>query len=83
MDKARGGHFVKIPEHYPENAWYKYRDQTCTYKCQATEYIYWSLTSILGAQKARFDTIGKEWKLNTREKVKQGDPDVYKLLTDY
>lgn len=37
----------------------------------------------MGAQKRRLDTIGREWKLNTRAKVKERDPLVYALLTDY
>jgi len=40
------------------------------------------MTSILGAQEDRFDEIGHEWKLNTKEKVMETDPDIYNLLTD-
>jgi len=49
-----------------------------------TEYIYWALTSILGAQDfpRRSEEIGHEWKLNTREKVQETDPLVFELLTD-
>jgi len=50
MDIARGGHFKKIPHKYPEIAWYTYDDRTCKYDCMATEYIYWELPSMLGAQ---------------------------------
>jgi hypothetical protein len=84
MDIARGGHFEKTPKVYPENAWYSYYDKTCTYGCQVTEYVYWALTSMLGAQDCpgRFEQIKNEWKLNTREKVKAGDPGIYKLLSD-
>ena len=84
MDKARGGHFEEVPEQYPEDAWYSYDDETCDYDCMNSEYIYWALTSILGAQDypGRLDEIGREWRLNTREKVKEGDPDVYAILTN-
>lgn len=84
MDKARGGHFEEVPEKYPEDAWYSYTDETCRYDCQLAEYIYWALTSILGAQDfpGRLERIGDEWKLNTQEKVKERDPAVYALLTD-
>ena len=84
MDRARGGHFLKVPEKYPEGAWFTYYDKTCDYACQITEYIYWGLTSILGAQDfpGRSEEIREEWKLNTAAKVKQGDPMLYKLLTD-
>jgi hypothetical protein len=84
MDIARGGHFEKIPGVYPENAWYTYYDKTCGYGCQIAEYVYWALTSMLGAQDfpGRLEQIKNEWKLNTREKIKTGDPGIYKLLSD-
>jgi len=84
MDEARGGHFEKVPDKYPESAWYTYYDETCDYECQITEYIYWALTSILGAQDfpGRLEQIQEEWRYNTREKVEKGDPRIYALLTD-
>ena len=84
LDKARGGRFEDVPEKYPDKAWFTYDDETCDYDCQNSEYIYWILTSILGAQDyaGRFEQINNEWRLNTREKVKQGDPDAYALFTD-
>ena len=83
MDIARGGYFKKVPNEYPTNAWYTYNDESCDYSCQITEYTYWALTSILGGQdfNGRFDEIKDEWKLNTKEKVKNNDIDVYNLLT--
>lgn len=84
MDEARGGHFEPVPEKYPDNAWYTYYDETCKYDCQITEYIYWALTSILGAQDfpGRLERIQDEWRYNTAEKLKTGDPKIYALLTD-
>lgn len=82
MDKARGGRFTSIPSTYPANAWYTYDDTTCGYDCMVTEYHYWALTSILGAQANRLSEIGQEWKLNTQAKVQQQDTDVYQLLTN-
>ena len=83
MDRARGGRFDEVPKKYPEGAWYSYDDETCDYDCQNSEYIYWALTSILGAQDypGRLEQIGREWKLNTREKVRKKDPAVYSILT--
>lgn len=81
MDKARGGSFTSIPNPYPTGAWYTYDDTTCTYDCQATEYFYWAMTSILGAQTNRAADIENEWKLNTKAKVAQTDTAIYALLT--
>lgn len=84
MDVARGGQFETIPENYPGTAWYTYSDETCDYSCMVTEYFYWSLTSILGAQDGvgRFEGINQEWRLNTRDLVQEKDALIYDLLTD-
>jgi len=82
MDVARGGNYTSIPNSYPEEAWYSYTDATCEYDCQVTEYFYWALTSILGAQENRLDEIQHEWKLNTVDKVQTQDTAIYNLLTD-
>ncbi len=84
MDLARGGQYNSVPSSYPESAWYSYDDKTCEYDCQVTEYIYWALTSLLGAQdyKGRYDEIGHEWKANTPSLVQSTDPTVYAILTD-
>ena len=65
MDIARGGKFDQVPDSYPQNAWYTYYDSSCNYSCQAVEYFYWGLTSILGGQdfEGRLDQIKTEWKL--------------------
>lgn len=82
MDIARGGQFLSIPSSYPADAWYSYDDATCDYACMSTEYIYWALTSMLGAQDNRLDEIGHEWQLNTRELVESTDRAVFELLSD-
>lgn len=85
MDIARGGKFLTIPSSYPANAWYSYDDATCDYaSCQTLEYLYWALTSMLGAQasEARLAEINHEWKLNTREKVQQTDTAIFNLLSN-
>lgn len=81
MDIARGGHFQSIPMPYPAGAWYSYDDQTCDYACMVSEYHYWALTSILGAQADRLDEISQEWTLNTSEKVSSTDAAVFSLLS--
>ena len=67
-----------------DTTWFTYDDETCDYDCQNSEYIYWALTSILGTQDypGRLEQIGREWRLNTREKVKEQDPAVYAILTN-
>ncbi|WP_035385303.1 hypothetical protein [Ferrimonas futtsuensis] len=84
MDQARGGRFTAIPAKYPEGAWYTYDDSTCDYSCMVTEYTYWALTSLLGAQayEGRLQEIQQEWTLNTPDKVQLGDPAAYSLLTN-
>ena len=84
MDEARGGYFKNVPNSYPPSAWYTYDDKTCNYSCQITEYTYWALTSILGAQEfpGRLEEIQNEWKLNTKEKVKNNNSQAYGLLTN-
>jgi len=84
MDIARGGQFETIPASYPDTAWYTYDDETCNYSCMVTEYVYWSLTSILGAQVGdeRLAQINNEWQLNTLAKVKNKDLTVHTLLTN-
>ena len=84
MDSARGGRFNSVPSSYPAGAWYTYDDITCDYGCMVTEYIYWALTSLLGAQDfpGRLDEINNEWQLNTRSLVENRDNAIFTVLTD-
>ena len=82
MDIARGGNFTTIPNPYPVDAWYTYDDETCEYDCMATEYLYWAMSSILGAQENRLNEISQEWDLNTSTLVQNTDTTIYSLLTD-
>ena len=82
MDIARGGQFFNIPDPYPTDAWYSYDDETCEYDCQSIEYLYWAITSLLGAQENRLSVIGHEWKLNTQALLEHKDPTIYNLLTN-
>jgi hypothetical protein len=82
MDIARGGQYEAIPKHYPSEAWYHYNDQTCEYRCMATEYFYWALTTHLGAQDQRCDAINQEWEICTPTDLQSTDKAIYELLTD-
>ena len=82
MDVARGGQFTSIPNNYPEEAWYHYDDTTCEYNCMVTEYMYWALTSLLGAQENRANEINNEWELNTPELLEESDQLIFNLLTN-
>ncbi len=83
MDLARGGHFADIPDPYPSEAWYHYDDDSCDYSCQATEYMYWATTTLLGAQDygERCEEIFEEWELCSPADVESRDPAVFQLLT--
>lgn len=83
MDWARGGQFIDIPDRYPSGAWYTYEDDSCEYDCMATEYFYWSLTSLLGAQSYgdRASEVSQEWKLTSASKLKSMDKRMYQLLS--
>ncbi len=84
LDRARGGHFRRVPRRYPKEAWFTYDDRSCDYGCQCTEYLYWAITSILGAQEnpRRREEIAHEWRLYNRELVRTRDPEIYKLITN-
>ena len=83
MDVARGGQYQEIPSNYPETAWYTYTDATCEYNCQVTEYFYWGLTSLLGAQnyEGRGEEISHEWEYNTPSQM-ENDVLLIDLLQD-
>lgn len=82
MDVARGGQFITIPASYPQGAWYTYFDESCDYTCMATEYFYWGMTSLLGAQAGRLEDIQEEWQPNTSALVQSTDSALYNLLID-
>ncbi|MGC6486873.1 MAG: exo-alpha-sialidase [Planctomycetota bacterium] len=82
LDRARGGRFERVPTSYPDGAWFTYDDATCDYGCQCAEYLYWAVTSVMGAQEAprRRREIAHEWRLPTAALVAERDPGVYALI---
>ncbi|XP_013384868.1 uncharacterized protein LOC106154878 isoform X2 [Lingula anatina] len=61
---------------------YHFGDPTCDFECLLTEFFYWGLTSILGAQRKRCKTISDEWELCTKKLVRTKLPELYFLLTN-
>lgn len=59
-------------------------DPTCDYACMASEYIYWALTTKLGAQDfpGRLQQIEHEWRLDTAQKLAERDALISALLAD-
>ena len=84
MDRARGGRHLRMPERYPDAAWYHYDDTTCDYQCMAAEYLYWTLTTLAGGQDfpGRREEIAVEWECTTSEELEATDPAVHSILTD-
>lgn len=54
------------------------------YNTKCTEYFYWVMTSMLGAQdyESRAEAISNEWSLNTRDQVQEQDPVMFELLSN-
>ena len=83
MDKARGGYqgAGQPVANYPAGAWYHYEDPHCDYNCQVSEYIYWGVTSLMGAQAHRCNEIANEWELCSPDLVASRDAGLYSLIT--
>ena len=48
---SRGKRIKKTPNNvskYPKKAWFTYADETCTYDCQAIEYLWWGYAAYTG-----------------------------------
>ncbi|MAV48140.1 MAG: hypothetical protein CBC49_009055 [Alphaproteobacteria bacterium TMED89] len=82
MDEARGGYHARVPNRYPNGAYYTYDDRTCDYSCQVTEFTFWAITSMRGLNRLRADDIGQEWRLHTPALMQQRAPALVTLLRD-
>jgi len=86
MDDARGGYFREVPDTYPPEAWYSYDDTSCDYGCQAGEYFYWLIGTLLGAHDFGGDLFGscdqiqREWRPCTADELEDIDPVGYALV---
>ena len=86
VDAARGGHFLTVPNSYPEGAWYTYDDYTCDYSCQMHEYFYWILMANIDALDPAYTSkcadSEDEWYVCTKDELQQIDPLAYDLLNN-
>mmetsp|Transcript_23802 Transcript_23802/g.64159 ORF Transcript_23802/g.64159 Transcript_23802/m.64159 type:complete len:357 (+) Transcript_23802:96-1166(+) len=64
------------------DGWYAYDDETCDFECLCAEGLYWSLTSLLGAQVYREDDISHEWTLANATKLAKHAADLTAMLQD-
>jgi len=88
MDIARGGHFRRIPSHYPANAWYTYYDEECDYWCQGTEYTWWGYCAYSGICEGRSGApyYENEFRFLTKSEFVTGDvllSDLFKNSGDF
>ena len=86
MDLARGGQFETIPSSYPQNAWYRYYDESCSYGCQVHEYFYWLLMTNIGALDdaltGRCQDVRDEWRLCTKSQMEETDALAFDLFNN-
>ena len=82
MDEARGGRFLEVPSSYPASAWYTNPTTSCDYACMGSEYIYWAVSSWVGANVNLWEDIKYQWRLDTREKVEAEDPRISAIIRD-
>lgn len=89
MDTARAGYYEEPPTGgpragYPAEAWYSYDDTTCNYACMIIEYMYWGMSSILGAQDypERARQISPEWLPYNKKLMAEMETCLYGLLMD-
>ncbi len=67
---------------YPSGSWFHYDNKRCDYSCQASQYLYWGVTTVLGAHADRRNAVFNEWEYVTATGFKSGDSDFYNLITN-
>merc|ERR1712226_1475183 len=86
MDLARGGRTQKVfnPRTlYPAKAWYTYDDTSCTYSCQAIEYLWWGYLSYSGSGAGLVGAKqSKEFKYMKKADLENKDKALTKLFQD-
>jgi len=96
MDIARGKRMKVSPKKrsdFSKNAWSRYPDSSCTYKCQATEYLWWGYCSysgicagrsggkvpILNQPDSALNRFEREFKLLKKTQLAKTDKPLYKF----
>ena len=82
MDAARGGKFLEIPEQYPGEAWYTNPTTSCEYECQVSEYLYWTVSSWVGANVGLWEDIKYQWRAYTRGLLQSMDTQMTAIIQD-
>lgn len=73
------GHFEngKLFGTYPSGSWYHNPDENCDYACQTSRYMYWGISTLMGANTGKYS---EEWELTTPTGMRSGDLNFYNLL---
>lgn len=87
MDSARGKKLKTTPATkagYPTGAWYTYSDTSCTYGCQAIEYLWWGYVAYtgIGNAVATLPDFKNEFSPLTQKAFKAKDVKLAKLFQD-
>ena len=82
MDAARGGKFLEIPDSYSADAWYMNPTTSCEYDCQVSEYLYWTVSSWVGANVGMWEDIKYQWTAYTRDLMKSMDTRMTAIIQD-
>ncbi|MCV6623374.1 MAG: leucine-rich repeat domain-containing protein [Cellvibrionaceae bacterium] len=80
MDNARGGYFEVAPTVYAKDAWFTDTNKNCSYSCMVSNYMFWTLSSKLGAHIERAEEVKDQWKLYTPGRLTTTDVGITALL---
>ena len=85
MHSWRGGKLKATPKKisdYPAGAWYTYTDQSCSYNCQAGEYLWWGYAAFTGIGNPIADAKAKDFAFLRKDDFLGMDIDLAKIFQD-
>ncbi len=83
MDQARGGHYLEVPNDYPDNAWFTCDEDGIDYSHLLSRYFYWSVMTMLDGLSHCDPTINEfEWSVPSAEILLLQDSRISSLLLD-